>query len=483
MTVNLLDPMQPGTYTLISDTGALPTTLPTLGTNACGYAPVFAWVPGTGLVVTLYPAPTATGISPLSGPANVHTLVNITGTNLDSVSGVTFGSNAATINAKTSTTINMTAPTGSGGPVTVTVTTPGGTATTSYLYTTPVITGAAISGVTVPVTGATPGLTVADNGQYTGTVSWLPADATFKPATLYTATITLTPDTGYTLTGVSANFFTVAGSTSATNTAGSGVVTAAFPSTSATVITTTLPTTAPTPVYYDGSGDSSPSPVISATATPAAPLPPGNISVNVGGSTPITGVTATGTGINDLIVTSTEASGPGTGVSLPPGTVFEYMDITPTRYNTITGAQISFFLPQSWLDDNHLTPQDIVLYHNTGTSWVALTTTLVSEKDGDVYFTATTPGFSRFAITGQAGLSAGSPNAIPSPTVLTMGDPAKESATGSQTTATPSLTPVPTPASTLPVTANTPRAAPDVLPVLGAIALYGLVFLFRKNGN
>jgi hypothetical protein len=124
-----------------------------------------------------------------------------------------------------------------------------------------------------------------------------------------------------------------------------------------------------------------------------------------------------------------------------------------------------------------------VLYHNTGTSWVALTTTLVNEKDGDVYFTATTPGFSRFAITGQAGLSAGSPNAIPSPTVLTMGDPEKESATGSQTTAAPSLTPIPTPASTLPVTTNTPRAGLDVLPVLGAIALYGLVFLFRKNGN
>jgi len=51
----------------------------------------------------------------------------------------------------------------------------------------------------------------------------------FVSATQYTATITLTPKIGYTLQGVEADFFTVAGATSANNLANSGVITAPFP--------------------------------------------------------------------------------------------------------------------------------------------------------------------------------------------------------------------------------------------------------------
>jgi len=93
-----------------------------------------------------------------------------------------------------------------------------------------VINISAISGVTVPVTGATPTSSIADTTEYTATISWSPAASTFAAGTVYTATITLAPKTGYTLTGVPANFFTVAGAT-ATNAANSGVVTAVFPET------------------------------------------------------------------------------------------------------------------------------------------------------------------------------------------------------------------------------------------------------------
>src|SRR5208337_941846 len=96
---------------------------------------------------------------------------------------------------------------------------------------------------------------------------------------------------------------------------------------------------------------------------------------------------------------------------------------------------------------------------------------------------STTPGFSRFAITGNATLSAGSQDLVPAPTVLTIGDLAGSSATVSPVITSPSSTQKPTPAPTLPVTTTTPRAGLDVLPVFGAIALCGLVFLFRKNGN
>ena len=87
---------------------------------------------------------------------------------------------------------------------------------------------AAISGVTAPVTGATPVSTTTAGTGYTGTVSWSGSPSTFAAATVYTATITLTPTAGYTLTGVTANFFTVAGGAPVTHSANSGVITAVF---------------------------------------------------------------------------------------------------------------------------------------------------------------------------------------------------------------------------------------------------------------
>lgn len=89
---------------------------------------------------------------------------------------------------------------------------------------------AAIPGVTAPETGANPVTTITETDQYTGTVTWLPAHNTFGGGTVYTATITLTAKTGYTLTGVTENFFTVIGST-ATNSINQGIVTAVFPAT------------------------------------------------------------------------------------------------------------------------------------------------------------------------------------------------------------------------------------------------------------
>ncbi len=95
-----------------------------------------------------------------------------------------------------------------------------------------VINIATISGVTAPVLGEIPVTTITETEQYTGTVSWSPSHATFFSLTVYTATITLTAKSGYTLTGVAANFFTVAGtSTATTYSADSGVVTAVFPAT------------------------------------------------------------------------------------------------------------------------------------------------------------------------------------------------------------------------------------------------------------
>jgi hypothetical protein len=116
---------------------------------------------------------------------------------------------------------------------------------------------AAILGVTAPATGVSPVTAITPTDQYTGTVAWNPAvSGTFAASTDYTATITLIAKNGFTLQGVDANFFTVAGAT-ATNLVNSGTVTATFPTTGATNATpidiaaitgVTVPVTGATPV-------------------------------------------------------------------------------------------------------------------------------------------------------------------------------------------------------------------------------------------
>ena len=89
----------------------------------------------------------------------------------------------------------------------------------------------AIAGVTAPVAGAIPVAAITETAQYTGAVTWLPANNPFTALAVYTASINITPKANYTLSCVAANFFTVDGAT-ATNPANSGNVTAVFPATS-----------------------------------------------------------------------------------------------------------------------------------------------------------------------------------------------------------------------------------------------------------
>ena len=75
---------------------------------------------------------------------------------------------------------------------------------------------------------------ITETDQFTGTVTWDGGWAWalyFGGGKAYTATITLTAKSGYTLTGVAGNFFTVTGATTVTNPVDSGVITAVFPAT------------------------------------------------------------------------------------------------------------------------------------------------------------------------------------------------------------------------------------------------------------
>jgi hypothetical protein len=106
-----------------------------------------------------------------------------------------------------------------------------GTYTTTLTVTTATVSTSIISGVTVPVAEAIPATAISGVG-YTGIISWSNNPTSFAYSTVYTATVTLTPTAGYTMTGVTADFFKVSGAT-ATNPVNSGVITAVFPSTAA----------------------------------------------------------------------------------------------------------------------------------------------------------------------------------------------------------------------------------------------------------
>ncbi|MBN1518945.1 MAG: formylglycine-generating enzyme family protein [Spirochaetales bacterium] len=97
-----------------------------------------------------------------------------------------------------------------------------------------------IHGVTPPVLGGAPSTKIYETDQYTGVIRWTPdVDVDFLNGIVYSAIITLEPKNGYTFTGIDENSFLVAGATSVTNCANSGVVTAVFPVTEDAMVTIT----------------------------------------------------------------------------------------------------------------------------------------------------------------------------------------------------------------------------------------------------
>jgi hypothetical protein len=210
------------------------------------------------------------------------------------------------------------------------------------------------------------------------------------------------------------------------------------------------------------------------------------ITVNVGGDSGVFRANVTGTGHSELIITGTVASGPGQGISPAPGTVYEYIDLQPARYATIDMANISFTVPQSWLDEHNLAPQNIVLYRLTNTTWTALPTTLVKTDNGRSYYLALSPGFSRFAISGDINSSSSQLGQSPAPKLQTFGDMVQA------TTAVPTVIRTPVALQTTPEPSAQPATQPSSgfssmkiigAGIVGVIILIGLalVVLRRKT--
>jgi PGF-pre-PGF domain-containing protein len=144
------------------------------------------------------------------------------------------------------------------------------------------------------------------------------------------------------------------------------------------------------------------------------------ISAIVSGDSVIYQANVTGTGISRLVVTGTVADGPGQGIGEAQGTVYQYINLEPSQHDTpIDQIEVSFSVPLSWMQNNNLSTQNVILNRLDGNAWRALPTTFVKTDGQNAYFTAITPEFSRLAITGQFTPSAALvPTAIPTQSPL-----------------------------------------------------------------
>ena len=67
----------------------------------------------------------------------------------------------------------------------------------------------------------------------------------------------------------------------------------------------------------------------------------------------------------------------------------------------IENADVCFKVEKSWIKDRKIEQSSITLNRYSDKKWNQLPTSLLSEDDKYLYFTAKTPGFSPFAITGK----------------------------------------------------------------------------------
>jgi len=106
--------------------------------------------------------------------------------------------------------------------------------------------------VTAPVTGATPSTASSGTGNFTrGNVTWSPTQSPFQGGQVYTASITLTANSGYTFTGLTTANINGSAATVSNNTGTTVTLTHVFPETvriiTSTDITVTAPVTVVTP--------------------------------------------------------------------------------------------------------------------------------------------------------------------------------------------------------------------------------------------
>jgi hypothetical protein len=69
--------------------------------------------------------------------------------------------------------------------------------------------------------------------------------------------------------------------------------------------------------------------------------------------------------------------------------------------SNVNGASINFRVSKSWVEENNIDVSTIAINRFHDEEWNVLPTEMTGEDEEYYYFTAETPGFSRYAITGD----------------------------------------------------------------------------------
>ena len=98
------------------------------------------------------------------------------------------------------------------------------------------------------------------------------------------------------------------------------------------------------------------------------------------------------------------SSKPSAITSSPPGIAFRYLELSTYKNiaNDIDSSKITFMIPKSWFDTNKADKEKVSMYRWDGTRWIMLSVLNKGEIGEHIRYTATSPGFSIFAITAAA---------------------------------------------------------------------------------
>lgn len=96
------------------------------------------------------------------------------------------------------------------------------------------------------------------------------------------------------------------------------------------------------------------------------------------------------------------------------GEVYKYLSITKLRIASIGSATIKMKVNNIWMEQNNIDPATVRLNRLEGGEWTPLSTITLGSDGSSTSYSATTPGFSIFAITGEF-KAATAPVAAPQP--------------------------------------------------------------------
>jgi len=92
------------------------------------------------------------------------------------------------------------------------------------------------------------------------------------------------------------------------------------------------------------------------------------------------------------------------GINALQGDVYQYLYLSTKNMDNdaISSASVSFSVPKTWTAENSVDQDSITLYRYVEPSWTTLDTVFDKQDTTSLYFTATSPGFSYFAVGGEA---------------------------------------------------------------------------------